>query len=438
MKFLKQGRTWTLVFILIISSCTTLHTFVSEHRTSPRATYLRGLEKSHLASTSMVRSWVRAGDVTAHDSIIVKLPFSETGFFASSELQARFYQFEAEDGQVLTLNAVSRSKESAKLFIDVFTWSEGMWREQHHADSSLNLTYEFSSSSPCLVRIQPELLANMYYSLSLSVTPVLMNPVKGASNQSIRSYWGDARDGGKRKHEGVDIFAPKGTEVIAPTDGVISNVGYNSLGGKVIWMNDNKRRHAYYFAHLDSQMVKAGMRVSKGETIGLVGNTGNAKRTPSHLHFGVYQKNAKDPASYIRTMEQLVNNLMPDTLFQSIVFRVNQKTSKIYSAPARKSQVRTILGKDNWVKVIGQSNDWYRVVTADHREGFVEKKQLVPAENGKLLILKEQTQFMTEASSDAIPMGIIEGSVENLASFENFRFIRTKEGLTGWVSLPTL
>ncbi len=438
MAFLKKGRTWTLVFILFVSSCTTLHTFVGDHRSSPRNEYVRGLEKGHLASTSMVKSWMRAGDVGLNDSIIVKLPFNETGFFPSSELQARFYRFNAEDGQVLTLNAVIRSKESARLFIDVFEYRDGHWREQKHADTTLSVTHEFAESVPCLVRLQPELLVDMYYSVSLSVTPVLINPVKGASNQSIRSYWGDARDGGARKHEGVDIFAPKGTEVIAPTDGVISNVGYNSLGGKVIWMNDTRRRHSYYFAHLDSQIATAGMKVSKGDVIGTVGNTGNAKKTPSHLHFGVYQKNAKDPVSYIRTMEQLVNNLMPDTLFQSIVFRVNQKKCYVYAGPERKATVRAELVKDNWLKVIGQSKEWYRVVTADYREGFIEKKQVIPAERGKHLILKSPTHFRTSAAADAIPMGMVEGSVENLATFGNFRYIRTAGGATGWIAYPII
>lgn len=137
--------------------------------------------------------------------------------------------------------------------------------------------------------------------------PLLMNPVVGASKKSIISFYGDARDGGKRRHEGIDIVAPKGTVVVAPSDGVITSVGYNSLGGKVIWMNDNKRKRSYYFAHLDSQMVHNGVMVKQGDTLGTVGNTGNARRTFAHLHFGIYQKGSKNPVSYIRSRDQLVS-----------------------------------------------------------------------------------------------------------------------------------
>lgn len=137
--------------------------------------------------------------------------------------------------------------------------------------------------------------------------PLLPNPVIGASRNSIISFYGDARDGGKRRHEGIDIFAPKGTVIVAPSDGLITSVGYNVLGGKVIWMDDSKRKHSYYFAHLDSQIVRQGVMVKQGDTLGTVGNTGNARRTRSHLHFGIYHKGSKNPVSYIRSRDQLIS-----------------------------------------------------------------------------------------------------------------------------------
>ena len=138
--------------------------------------------------------------------------------------------------------------------------------------------------------------------------PLLMNPVVGATKQSIISIYGDARDNGRR-HEGIDIVAPKGTMVVAPTEGEITAVGYNILGGKVVWMKDAKGKRAYYFAHLDSQIVKKGMIVKRGDTLGTVGNTGNARRTRSHLHFGIYKKDGRTPVDYIRTKEQVITML---------------------------------------------------------------------------------------------------------------------------------
>ena len=142
-----------------------------------------------------------------------------------------------------------------------------------------------------------------------AVLPLLMNPVIGATKKSIISIYGDARDNGRRRHEGIDIVAPRGTIVVAPSEGEIAEVGYNSLGGKVIWMKDAKHKRAYYFAHLDSQIVKKGMIVKQGDTLGTVGNTGNARRTRSHLHFGIYRKDGRTPVDYIRTREQVITML---------------------------------------------------------------------------------------------------------------------------------
>ena len=77
----------------------------------------------------------------------------------------------------------------------------------------------------------------------------------------------------------------------------------------MIWMKDQKHKRAYYFAHLDSQFVSKGMIVKPGDTLGTVGNTGNARRTMSHLHFGIYKKDGRTPVDYIRSREQVLSLL---------------------------------------------------------------------------------------------------------------------------------
>jgi len=427
-----------IIFLLFVTACTTLQKLVQLEPPSPREQYLDGLTKSALNQTAMVRSWMAAGELLHHDSIVVTLPFRETGFFAVTEPQARFYRFDVKDGQMLTLTSLIKTKANAALFIDLFFYEEGQWKMLGHADSSLTLTHEFTKTGSCLVRLQPELLVNMYYSVTMSVTPVLLNPVKGASNKSIGSFYGDARDGGKRRHEGIDIFAPKGTLVVAPTDGVIASVRNSNLGGKTVWMNDLKRGHSYYFAHLDSQLVRPGVKVKQGDAIGLVGNTGNAKNTPSHLHFGVYQQQSKDPIAYIRTMEKLVNELMPDTLFQSIVFRVSQKNATLRFGPGKKAAARMTLTKDTWLKVIAQSNEWYHVVTAAQYEGYIEKTNVVPTESGNRFIIKHEMLLLSEAKVDAVPVGTIVGAAVGLAGYRNFKFVRREDGLVGWIDVTAL
>lgn len=117
---------------------------------------------------------------------------------------------------------------------------------------------------------------------------VLNMPVVGVQPYDLANSWGDARDGGKRKHRGIDIFAPRGTAVVAVEDGVISFIGEQPKGGRCLWLTTENGR-SFYYAHLDrwAPGLYEGMEVSSGDLLGYVGNTGNAKRTPPHLHFGV-------------------------------------------------------------------------------------------------------------------------------------------------------
>ncbi|MGH6611462.1 MAG: M23 family metallopeptidase, partial [Burkholderiaceae bacterium] len=114
-------------------------------------------------------------------------------------------------------------------------------------------------------------------------------PVQGVSMRNVRDTFGAPRPG-DRKHQGIDIFAPRGTPVTSATRGIVSRVGENNLGGTVVWvLGPGGDRH--YYAHLDSVAnIQTGQRIAAGEELGKVGNTGNARGTPPHLHYGVYRR----------------------------------------------------------------------------------------------------------------------------------------------------
>ena len=122
---------------------------------------------------------------------------------------------------------------------------------------------------------------------SLPAPAVLPVPVAGVKPVQLADTWGGARSGGRR-HEGIDIFAKRGTPVRSSTEGIVLRVGTNRLGGQVVWvLGPGGQRH--YYAHLDRYGdVRAGMRVRTGSILGYVGNTGNAATTPPHLHYGIY------------------------------------------------------------------------------------------------------------------------------------------------------
>lgn len=92
---------------------------------------------------------------------------------------------------------------------------------------------------------------------------------------------------GHRKHQGIDIFAAKGTPLYAVVDGVIEDKGVNGLGGNKLWLRSPGDGWTYYYAHMSGYAsgISNGARVSKGQVIGYVGNTGNARTTPPHVHF---------------------------------------------------------------------------------------------------------------------------------------------------------
>lgn len=131
-------------------------------------------------------------------------------------------------------------------------------------------------------------------------------PVAG-KRSGIESFWGANRGGGTRKHKGIDIYARKGTPVVAIRDGIIVKRSRTLNGGKTLWLKPTHQSWTAYYAHLDKQLVKKGQRVRKGEVIGTVGNTGNARSTPSHLHFGISPgKGWINPLPYVKHSPKVV------------------------------------------------------------------------------------------------------------------------------------
>jgi murein DD-endopeptidase MepM/ murein hydrolase activator NlpD len=133
-------------------------------------------------------------------------------------------------------------------------------------------------------------------------TAALTFPVSGVGSSAVRSFFRDPRDNNTREHHGIDIFAPRNTPVLAASDGVVSSVGTNRLGGNVVWIWDPERGQSHYYAHLEAQAVSVGERVNAGDVVGYVGNTGNARTTPPHLHFGIYSRGEGpiDPLPFVR------------------------------------------------------------------------------------------------------------------------------------------
>ncbi len=152
------------------------------------------------------------------------------------------------------------------------------------------------------------------------VSPVRQTPALGPSgyvypvqgSPSVADTFGAAR-AGVSWHHGDDIFAPQGTPVLAVADGIVFSVGWQRLGGRRLWLLDQSGNE-FYFAHLDrySPLAVNGEAVRAGDVLGYVGASGDAERTPPHLHFeihpaallGLGYDGAVDPTSYLNTWRQ--------------------------------------------------------------------------------------------------------------------------------------
>ena len=115
----------------------------------------------------------------------------------------------------------------------------------------------------------------------------LRMPVVGFAPSQVRSSYGAPRGGGRRRHHGVDLFAPRGTPVCAATSGIVVYKGGSELGGHVVYLFGEGV--LTYYAHLDSWApgLHVGQRVRRGTRLGRVGDSGNARGTSCHLHFAV-------------------------------------------------------------------------------------------------------------------------------------------------------
>jgi peptidoglycan LD-endopeptidase LytH len=113
-------------------------------------------------------------------------------------------------------------------------------------------------------------------------------PVNGVRADKLVPTFDEAR--GDRPHEAIDIMSPRGTPVIATEDGRIAKLFWSKAGGHTIYQFDPSARYVYYYAHLDryADGLAEGQDVKRGQTIGYVGSTGNAKADAPHLHFAIF------------------------------------------------------------------------------------------------------------------------------------------------------
>jgi murein DD-endopeptidase MepM/ murein hydrolase activator NlpD len=117
----------------------------------------------------------------------------------------------------------------------------------------------------------------------------LAMPVAGVDPHSIRDNFDEMRGGDTRRHDALDILAPRGTSVLATDDGTVKKLFTSVAGGLTVYEFDPDARYCYYYAHLDAYApgLHEGQVLHRGDLVGYVGTTGNAPKNTPHLHFAV-------------------------------------------------------------------------------------------------------------------------------------------------------
>jgi len=115
-------------------------------------------------------------------------------------------------------------------------------------------------------------------------------PVQGIDASRLVQSFDDDRDG-SRKHEAIDILAPRDTPVVAVEDGTIARLFSSKAGGITIYQYDPAERFVYYYAHLEryADGLTEGGALRRGQVIGFVGTSGNAPPGTPHLHFAIFE-----------------------------------------------------------------------------------------------------------------------------------------------------
>ncbi|PJJ60240.1 M23 family metallopeptidase [Hymenobacter chitinivorans] len=432
-----------LFLVLLTTACSQQQTLQGLfQKSTPHEAYARRLRQAHLDETALGRDWLAAADRALRDSLVVALPFQETGLFRADRAMAAAYRYTVRAGERINISLTLAPGTDAHVFLDAYELSPNHLPSPiASADTTaLAFSYDAADDQQHLLRVQPELLRAGRYTLRIQRAPSLGFPVKGKNDVAVASFWGADRDQGARRHEGIDIFARRGTPAVAAVSGLITRTGVTKLGGNVVWLADAQHGQHLYYAHLDKQLVQPGQLVQAGDTLGLVGNTGNARTTQPHLHFGVYRagRGAVDPFPFVRHADALppAPRTKPERLGQWV--RVSQKTTNLRRSPAAKGSALAAVSRNTPLFVLGSQASWYRVEQPDGRIGYVAAEAVVPAAAPVLRreALAATADLYAYPTAAAAPLDLLpaQSQVAVLGEFRGFRLVRSTSGSIGWLS----
>ena len=365
-----------LFVVVMLGACRTREIVEEAYEpSSSHEEYREGLVAMELDDTAMGRAWLTQAEAALRTPHTVTIPFQELAHFEPARPEAVGFRFEAIRGQRIEILLEIDEGEQGRMFADVFRVEDegpdALPQVASYSDELNRLEFEPRRDAEYILRLQPELLRGGRYSVTIRSVPAMSFPVQDHGMNHVWSFFGDGRDGGTRVHEGIDVFAPRGTPVLSSVHGIVRNVGTRDRGGLVVSIRDEERGLILYYAHLEEQLTQRGARVAPGDIIGTVGNSGNAITTPPHLHFGIYETGwrAVDPWNFLEELETeppvVAGN--PEKIGGASRVTVGE-VPLVTAGPDSESY---ILSYDTIVVVLGASAGSYRIVLQDGRTGYL-------------------------------------------------------------------
>jgi murein DD-endopeptidase MepM/ murein hydrolase activator NlpD len=361
---------WPLGIGLLIAvcGCSTV-TKVTDIITNPtaREVYEREINKDTFAL------WQAAHDHALQNPVDVALPYGETGILSPSPNIAYGYAVQLNAGEVLTAD-ISKDATTQRVFMEIYEWDGSAYQPVESTEAKApHIEFPAKQTGTYKLVLQPEIAASTPFFLAINKKPLYGFPVAGKGNAAIGSFWADVRDGGARSHEGIDIFAKRGTPVVAATNGTIGFTGERGIGGKQVWLRTGLFGNSLYYAHLDRIAIASGAKVNAGDTLGFVGNTGNAKGTVPHLHFGIYGfSGAVNPLPYVYKTGSIKRKSFP-LHFKNPEAKVKSK-ARLRRGPSGNYAIVDELPANQALTLLGQHKDWLHVKTSLGQTGFVSRK----------------------------------------------------------------
>lgn len=404
---------------------------------SPHDAYYSALLRENLRATA--ENWREEAEESLAAPLPVSLPYSERRLLEADYLKPITFAIERKTDELIQVDIFPSANTRAEIFVDIFHIKDAATepvRIGSMAARERQLKISIEHAGRYLVRVHPSHTALGLMDIAITSPLRYGFPVDTARENAVQSVFGVARDGGARRHEGIDIFAPRGTPVIAAEAGFVTRVGDTPRGGKNVWVRGDQR--SFYYAHLDSIAVSIGNRVTRGEILGTVGNTGNAVTTNPHLHFGIYKsgQGAIDPLPLVGRKKS-VNTYAPPAVEPAPRWlSINTEKANLRSGPSLKTDAVASLLRAELLQVDAVAGDWLRVTTGSGTKGFIARP-LTQTPSESLLTLTDNYVAFALPSDNAPVVGNFSAGekLPTLGRFGNFARVKMPGGVHAWAKV---